>query len=219
LKQEYNLAIDYYQKAIELNQKADLDNHKIMAVIYKDLGLVFSAKLDFSEALNAFLESFRIKKTQANREPRELYDILLLIAESEFKLLAYEDARESFRCCLGMINEAKKGVYKDSEVFNLHKKIGLCSRKLNNLDLAIEHFKIAEVLPQSSEICSGEIASVKYNLASALLSLGMNQEALTTFKQAVEKYKTEKKPNEIEMSRCYFYIGICNFKVTRIFNF
>ena len=196
-----------------MNRKADLDNHKIMAVIYKDLGLVYSANQDYSQALSAFLESFHIRKIEVDRKPKELYDILLLIAESEFKLLAYEDSRESFRCCLGMLNEAKEGVFKSSDIFNLHKKIGLCSRKLNNLDLAIEHFKIAEALPLSPDISSGEVASVKYNMASALMSLGMNQEALDVFKQAVEKYKTEKKPNEIEMSRCYFYIGICNFKV------
>ena len=207
-------AVRDFKQALEVYRLCDLDEPERAAEVHREIGSCQLSLKNFADALDHLLACFQILRSLEPQKPREVFDCLVLIADTELRLGAQAAAIESFKCSLTIAAgtadlKASPGVTKT--VFGVHKKLGLLYKKLGQQEEYIQAMKAASDTGTPSEVGEAELASVRFALGSHYLAANQLSEARLEFESAAAIYLTAD-PQGLEdfgaeVCRCYELIG------------
>ena len=71
-KGDYDKALEYYEKALEISESKLGKDHPSTATTYNNIALVYEAKGDYDNALEYFLKAFRIRLIKIKNHPNTI---------------------------------------------------------------------------------------------------------------------------------------------------
>lgn len=207
----YDVAIQYYQKAIDLLEKEDMltvtlaQCHQRIGSIYLDRGVLDKAK-------NKYHRSLAIRNSIPNLNNSELYSDYVFLGNIHFYLDRFDSAEYYYNMAEEVVVDNDEQL---ADIERIYNSLGAFNFSLGNYQKAITyHDKALSVMPQ--EGLDFVIAKVvfTYNTAIALTRLNRHQEAIHRYKSILN--------HQIYLPFLYqglgeAYIAIGNYDSARFF--
>jgi tetratricopeptide (TPR) repeat protein len=70
-KEDYDLALEYYQKALEIRKKVLGESHPDLSTSYNNIGAIYDAKEDYRKSLKYYQKALEICKQTIGEEHSE----------------------------------------------------------------------------------------------------------------------------------------------------
>lgn len=182
---DYTLALQYYQKAIELRQKCLPPNHRLLSIAYNNIGVVQTELGEYFSALSSHKKTLSIK--QKTLPPNHLsfattYNNLGLANES---LGDYSTALGFYQKAL----EIKRKVLSSThgELAITYNNIGELQREMGNFPVALTYFeKVLNIRLKTSNAQDATLAKTYNNIGLIHREMGDYAQAISYFQKSLE---------------------------------
>jgi tetratricopeptide (TPR) repeat protein len=207
---EYEMAIYFYEKSLEINTKILSQDHHYLASSYTGIGLVYVKIGDHSKALSSHKKALEIfQKVLLPHNPRiakchgnigKVYDEL---GEYSTALLSHEKAMEIFEqtlppthphmaCCYYDIGKVYHKMGEFSKALSSHEKALAIRKKTlpeNHPLLAASYNSVGELYIKIGELSKG-IPCIEHAIDVGQRSLPENHPDLVLYKRSLRRYQT-----------------------------
>jgi len=173
-------ALFYYSQALEIANTISAKKYASKCLNY--IGIVYSRKCQYTEALTAYNQAIRINKEIGNTKSigKNLINIGLVYKDKS----NYPKALEYFQKALKINEEIGNGRTRADNYVN----IGLLYKELGNLDEALSYYQKALALYNEFGNI-GHIAIAQTNIGTIYHEQGDYSRALEYYRRALERYK------------------------------
>lgn len=187
---DYMLALDYYQKSIELRQKCLPPNHRLLGVAYNNMGEVQRELGEYFSALTSHKKTLSIK--QKTLPPNHLsfattYNNLGLTNES---LGDYSTALDFYQKAIAIKRKSLAPTHTDLAV--TYNNMGELHREMGNYPTALTFFeKVLAIRLKNANTYDSTLAITYNNIGLIHREMGDYAQAITYFQKSLEvKQKT-----------------------------
>ncbi|KYQ88199.1 hypothetical protein DLAC_10885 [Tieghemostelium lacteum] len=176
----HELALDYYNRTIEVYSNLRDHQHPSFAPLYRNLGLVEKKLGKYQDAVKYYQLALNIIKTNVGEDHAEFGLCQCDLADTYRKQDNYKEAESLYQKSL-IILKSKLGE-NDIEVAEVYNDLGLIRKKLSQYNEAIEFYKKAIVIAEDT--LGGKHQKVSFynhNLADCYRKLGDYKKAEQLF--------------------------------------
>jgi len=181
-KGEYDKALDFYQKSLEIKLKTLGGEHPSVADSYNNIGLVWDIKGEYDKALDFQQNCLAIRLKTLGGEHPSVADSYNDIGVAWKNKGEYDKALDFYQMCLAIRLKTLGTVHPN--VSNSYYKIGICLKIIENYQKAIEAFS------NGFKIVRKGVSS--YQIAKCNEALGNKIDALEYFILSAEISKDDK---------------------------
>lgn len=173
---DYNLALDYYLKAFDIQETCYPSNHAILANALHNIANCYVKKQDYHQALKYFNDSLSIKKQILPPEHIDLAATLTNIGTVYYKMGKIDESFSYFTKSLKIYETAFPKGHPDTSICLT--SIAHFYYSHNNYDEALEYFeKALEMNELFLPIINSDIAGNLINIANVLADQNKQEEA------------------------------------------
>ena len=207
--EHYEAAQKHYRIFVEQENPED---YNLRASIAQSLGVFFMRLKNYKDALEQFIECYEISREHLDKPPLDTFKMLSDIGDCEYHLKQYPHSIDSFKCAETVARKYPQDI-PTSYISHALRRIGDAHLKMNEAEDALEYLQRAKEKGTGS-LSSSEMAQVVVSIASCNLALSNFDQAIDDNKLAIELHsKDHNKRSNLEISRCYFFMGTAHLKV------
>ena len=182
-EETYDVAVRYYQKAIELLEEEGVQNITL-AQCHQRIGSIYLDRDALDKALAEYHQSLSIKSNLPTLNDSLLYSDYVFLGNIHFYLDRYDSASYYY-------DKAEKVAINEDEqladIERIYNSLGVFNLSLGNYQKAITyHDKALSLMPQEGFDYVIAKVSFTYNTAIALTKLGRYQEAIRRYKEILK---------------------------------
>jgi tetratricopeptide (TPR) repeat protein len=204
---DYEKAIEYYEKALEIEQKTLPPNHPDLATSYNNIGLVYMNMGEYSKALFFYEQALEIyQKSLPSNHPS--------LATSYNNISAvYDDMRE-YSKALSFYEKALEIRQKSlppnhPDLAQSYNNIGVVYQKMREYSKALSsHEKALEIFGKSLPPNHPSLATSYNNIGLVYDNMGEYSTALSFYEKTLEIYQKSLPPNHPSLATSYNNIGL-----------
>ena len=202
---QYDKALEYYQKALEIRKQVLGESHPDVALSYNNIGVVYDAQGYYDRALEYHQQSLEIRKQVLGESHPDVALSYNNIGVVYYAQGDYDRALEYYQKSLEITLKifGKNHPY----VALLYTNIGSVYTKLQD-DRAIPCFKMSfDIYDALSEDDSPEVANLCNQLGIELAAQGFGDMALHNFERSLERFLNIYGKNHPHVALAYNNIG------------
>lgn len=182
---EYNKALKFFQKALEISKKVLRENHPNIATNYNNIGTVYDIQGDYKEALNLFQKALEIKKKVLGENHPDTANSYNNIGGVYYSQGNYKEALNFYQKSL----EVKKKVLGENhpDTAITYNNIGGVYSSRGDYKKALNFYERAlEIRKKVSGENHPDTANIYNNIGLVYDSQGNYKEALEFYQKALE---------------------------------
>jgi CHAT domain-containing protein len=182
-EETYDVAIQYYQKAINLLEEANLRNITL-AQCHQRIGSIYLDRDVLDKALDEYHQSLSIKTAIVNLNDSSLYSEYVFLGNIHYYLDRYDSASYYYDKAEKLAIDANGQI---ADIERIYNSLGVFNFTLGNYQKAITYQdKALSVMPQEGfDFIIAKVA-FSYNTATALAKLNRHKEAIERYKSVLE---------------------------------
>ncbi|CAF1390096.1 unnamed protein product [Rotaria sordida] len=203
---EYNMALEFYTKSLDINEKTLPPNHPNLARSYNNIGSVYDTMGEYSKALSYYekdleisLKAFPPNHPSLATSYNNIGFVYNNMGEYAKALSSYERSLEILKIVLPPNHPNLGGSY--SNIGEVYRKMGEYSKALSSYERSLEIQKIA--LPPNHP----SLATSYNNIAAVYDNMGEYSKALSSYERSLEIRKIALPPNHPDLASSYNNIG------------
>lgn len=170
-KGEFNEALSYFFRALEINKKHFPDRLESKANYYNNIGLVYQELRQFTKAITYHQSSLKIRKNERLVKDQAISHANLGLCYLETK--HYKESEKNFLLALQQSEQVENW----RMYYALHDNLGSFYRKTNNLNKAITYFEKAITRPDDLGVNPKSDLSICTNLATLYNQINKPEQA------------------------------------------
>ncbi|CAF1434436.1 unnamed protein product, partial [Rotaria sordida] len=203
---QYNEAIKFYQKSLDIKEKTLPPNHPDLAASYNNIGAVYFNMGEYSKALSSHERALEIKKIALPPNHPDLAASYNNIGAVYFNMGEYSKALSSYERSLEIRKIALPPNHPDlassyNNIGNVYYNMGEYSKALSSYERSLEIKKIA--LPPNHP----SLAASYNNIGMVYDNMGEYSKALSSYERSLEIRKIALPPNHPDLAASYNNIG------------
>jgi len=182
-EETYDVAIGYYQKAINQLEERNLRNITL-ALCHQRIGSIYFDRDSLDEALMAYRESLRVKKDIHDLSDSIFYSDYVFIGNIYYQYDRYDSAAFYYSSAEQIAVEYEKDLADLERIYN---SLGVFNFTIGNYQKAITYYdKALSVMPKEGTDYILAKVAFTYNTALALAKLDRHREAIQRYQDIVE---------------------------------
>ncbi|CAF1178163.1 unnamed protein product, partial [Adineta steineri] len=203
---DYEKAISYYEKELELQQKNLPPNHFLLATSYNNIASMYHKMGNYSKALSFFKNDLEIQqKTLPLNHPR-LATSYNNIGSMYYKMGEYSAALSFYERALEIRQKTLPENHPD--LATSYNNIGMVYHKIEEYSKALSfHEKALEIKQQSLPSSHPDFATSYNNIGLVYNKMGEYSKALSFHEKALEIYQKTLPSNHPDLANSYANIG------------
>ena len=192
-RQEYDIALEWYRRALSILQKAT-PGHQDVAAAFNNVGMALYQLGEFELSLNHHHQGRRILEDAYGRDHPILATTLGSIGNVLRSLQRFDDAMVEYQTAHTMLVQALGPLH--SEVASSLNNLGMMFSLLHQSDRALESYQSAAwIFAQTLGPQHPHTASCHFNVGLVYKSMGNMTNALDAFRQAKDIWQESLGPN------------------------
>ncbi|CAF1512463.1 unnamed protein product [Adineta ricciae] len=209
---DYKMAIEYYEKALEIREKTLPSNHPDFATSYNNIGLVYKNMGEYSKALSFYEKALEIReKTLPSNHPdlatsyNNIGGVCMNMGEYSKALSFYEKALEIWGKTLPSNHPDLATSY--NNIGGVYKNMGEYSKALSFYEKALEIW--GKTLPSNHP----SLATSYNNIGLVHMNMGKYSKALSFYEKALEIRDKTLPSNHPDFATLYNNIGLVHMNM------
>jgi tetratricopeptide (TPR) repeat protein len=203
---DYEKAIGYYEKALEIQKIALPPNHPSLAASYNNIGGVYYNVGEYSKALSSYERSLKIQKRALHPNHPALATTYNNIGEVYRNMGEYSKALSSYERSLEIRKIALPPNHPDMatsyhNIGSVYNNMGEYSKALSSYERSLEIDKVA--LPPNHP----DLATSYSNIGRVYYHMCEYSKALSLYERSLEIMKIALPPNHPDLATSYSNIG------------
>jgi tetratricopeptide (TPR) repeat protein len=204
---EYQEAIRFYEKALEISKKALPPNHPDLAASYNNIGEVYKHMGDYSKALSSYEKALAIQQKSLHPNHPDLGGSYNNIGLVYFNLGDYSKALSSYEKALDIRQQSLPSNHPDLGAS--HNNIGEVYRIMGDYSKALlSHEKSLEIKQQSLPPNHPDLPMSYKNIGNVYFMMGDYSKALSYYEKDLEISQISLPPNHPSLASTYGNIGL-----------
>jgi tetratricopeptide (TPR) repeat protein len=204
---EYDEAITFYNKVVEIYNKTLPPNHLNLSDLYNNIGEVYCMTGDYPKALSSFEKALEINKQSLPSNHPDLASSYNDIGVVYSRIGDYPKALSSHEKALEIQKQSLPPNHPD--LASSYGNIGIVYDKMGDYPKALSYYeKAVEIEQQSLPPNHPNLASSYSNIGIVYDNMGDYPKALSYYEKAVEIQKQSLPPNHPNLASSYGNIGI-----------
>ncbi|CAF4171125.1 unnamed protein product [Rotaria sordida] len=204
---QYNEAIEFYQKSLDIKEKTLPPNHPDLASSYNNIGLVYKNMGEYSKALTYYEKDLEIGLKALPPNHPDLAISYGNIGSVYRNMGEYSKALSSYERSLAIRKIALPPNHPDlatsyNNIGNVYKDMGEYSKALSSHERSLEIRKIA--LPPNHP----DLAASYLNIGLVYNNMGEYSKALSSYERSLEIWKIALPSNHPNLAASYNNIGM-----------
>jgi Tfp pilus assembly protein PilF/energy-coupling factor transporter ATP-binding protein EcfA2 len=214
---DYEKALDYYYKSLEIRKETLPSNHPFIATSYNNIGVIYKNKGDNDKALEYYYKSLEIYKETLPPNHPDMATSFNNIGVIYKNKGDNDKALEYYYKSLEIRKETLPQNHPD--IARSYNNIGLIYDNKDDNDKALEYYyKSLEIRKETLPPNHPDIARSYNNIGSIYNNKGDNDKALEYLSKSLEIRKETLPPNHLEIAITLYNIGFVYYKKKQ-FNF
>jgi tetratricopeptide (TPR) repeat protein len=209
---EYQEAIKFCQKSIEIRQQSLPPNHSDLASAYNNIGMVYDRVSEYSKALSSYEEALKIRQQSLPLNHCDLaisYSNIGVVYET---MGEYSNALSYYEKALAIRQQALPPNHPD--LASSYNNIGLVYSKMGEYSKALpSHEKAVEIRQQSLPLNHPDLASSYNNIGLMYFNMGNHSKALSYYEKDLEISQKTLPQNHPDFAKSYGNIGLVYSKM------
>jgi len=203
----YNEAVEYYEKSLEISKKSLPANHSSLAILYNNIGLVYKSMGEYSKALEYYEKDLEISKKSLPENHPDLatsYNNIGLVYKS---MGEYSKALQYYEKSL----EIKKKTLPEDHpsLATSYNNMGSVYDSMGEYTKALEYYeKSLEIMKKSLPANHPSLATSYNNIGVVYDSMGEYTKALEYYEKDLEILKKTLPANHPDLATSYNNIGL-----------
>ena len=204
---DYDKALEYYFKALEIRKEVLGEKHTDTASSYSNIGIVYDDLGEYNEALKFHNKALEIRKEGLGENHPDTAMSYNNIGIVYYNLEDYDKALEFHNKALEIFKEVLGEKHRDTA--RSYNNIGFVYDELGDYDKALEYFiKALEIFKEVLGENHPDTASSYNNIGVVYDELGDNDKALEYYFKALEIQKDVLGENHPDTAMSYCNIGV-----------
>ncbi|CAF1648639.1 unnamed protein product [Adineta ricciae] len=204
---DYKMAIEYYEKALEIDKKALPSNHPDLAQSYNNIGAVYYNMAEYSKALSFYEKALGIReKTLPSNHP-DLATSYNCIGTVYTNMGEYSKALSFYEKALGIREKTLPSNH--PSLATSYNNIGLVYMNMGEYSKALSFYeKALEIREKTLPSNHPNLATSYNNIGSVYYNMGEYSKALTYFERALDIRQRALPANHPDLATSYSWIGL-----------
>ena len=190
----YNEAVEYYEKSLEIYKKSLPENHPSLAASYNNIGSVYKSMGEYSKALEYYEKSLEISEKSLPENHPSLatsYNNIGLVYDS---MGEYSKALEYYEKSLEISEKSLPATHPD--LATSYNNIGLVYDRMGEYSKAVQYYeKSLEIYKKSLPANHPDLATSYNNIGMVYQSMGEYSKALQYLERALDICQRSLPPN------------------------
>ncbi|CAF3884087.1 unnamed protein product [Rotaria sordida] len=204
---QYNEAIEFYQKSLDIKEKTLPPNHLHLASSYNNIGMVYYNMGEYSKALSSYERSLEICKIALPPNHPHIATSYNNIGMVYYNMGEYSKALSSYERSLEIRKIALPPNHPD--LASSYNNIGLVYDNMDEYSKALSYYEkdleiSLKVLPPNHP----DLATSYNNIGLVYNNMGEYSKALSSHERALEIRKIALPPNHPDFAQSYNNIGL-----------
>ncbi|CAF3820338.1 unnamed protein product [Rotaria sordida] len=189
---EYNMAVEFYEKALDIYEKTLPPNHPDLAASYNNIGLVYDKMGEYSKTLSSYERSLEIRKIALPPNHSDLAASYLNIGSVHYSMGEYSKALSSYERSLEIQKLALPPNHPD--LASSYSGIGLVYDNMREYSKALSSYE------RSLEIRNIALPSNHPDLAASYNNIGLVYDKMGEYSKALSSYERSLQIRKIALS-------------------
>jgi tetratricopeptide (TPR) repeat protein len=198
---EYQEAIVFYEKSLEIDQKTLPSNHPDLGVSYHNIGLVYESMGDYSNALSSHEKALEIRQKSLPPNHPDLASSYNNTGNMHYNMCDYSKALSSYEKVLTIKQQSLPPNHLD--LADSYSNIGLVYDSMGDHSKALSSYEKALAIQQESLPSNHPDLSATYNnIGAAYEDMRAYSTACFYYERAVEIGQQSLTPNHPKLQKC-----------------
>ncbi|CAF4190765.1 unnamed protein product, partial [Adineta steineri] len=206
-KGNYEKAIWYYEKALEIHQKTLCSNHPYLIILYNNIGNVYDQMGEYSKAILYYNQALEICQNTLPLNHPDLTNLYNNIGSAYNNMGEYSEALSFYEISLEIQQETLPSNH--PALATSYNNIGNVYYNMREYSKALSFYeKALEIYQKSLPSNHPDLATSYSNIAIMYRSMGKYSQALSFYEKALEIFQKTDPPNHPDLAILYNNIGL-----------